>query len=66
MAQYSPGETDIIKIGFFKNLWFIAAAVGFVIFILIGVLLMGIVYSTSGLRFDPVKLGMDDLGFEDY
>ncbi len=53
-------EPDFMEIGFFKNLWFIIFSVVIVLFMLIGLLLIGIVYATSGIRFDPVKFGMDE------
>ena len=58
-------EADFMDIGFFKNLWYIIIAITMVIIVLFGLLLLGIVYSTSGIRFDPAKFGMDGLGLDE-
>jgi len=60
MVWHSPGEADFMKIGFFKNIGFIMFAIALVISIMVGLALLGIVYLTSGIRLDPVKLNLLD------
>jgi len=61
MALRDAGESDFMEIGFFKNLWFIIFAITIGISIIIGLLLMGTVYATSGIRLDPARFGLDDI-----
>lgn len=66
MAPQAPREEpDFMEIGFFKNLWFWLFAVLMVLGMLIGLLLIGIFYATSGIRLDPENFGMEDLDFDE-
>ena len=57
---FNEDAADFMKIGFFQNLGFMLFAVALVISVMIGLLLLGIVYVTSGIRLDPVKLSLLD------
>lgn len=59
-------ESDFLKIGFFKNAWFVTCSILLVISIICGLLLIVIVYQTSELKFDPINFGLDDEDFEKY
>ena len=61
MAQYSSGEAEFMKVSQFKNAWFWIIAFLTVVVLLFGLILIGTVYLTSGIRFDPTNFGMPSL-----